>query len=311
MPKSRSHRRRLSDEERATKRAADREKMSAAIDALRGSEGWQRWLTVRRHFHRYSLHNQLMIAHQCPGATYVAGFRRWLQIGYAVRRGEHAITIWAPIAPSKEKIRRWKEEGGDPEARPKVRFRLVPVFDRAQVDPLPQFPGGPLDLQPPRQPIEGEGLQGIFGPLSAFAASIGYTVGAEEISGSALGYCNHETKHIGVEVLSDAFAPNAQVAVEAHECAHALVRVGRCDDDPTLSYAEEEVVVECVAYTVCAALGLDTSGASVPYVTSWGEGDDIERYAAVIDRLARRLEDVALDALAQVDEQQEVPAAAA
>ncbi len=54
--------------------------------------------------------------------------------------------------------------------------------------------------------------------------------------------------------------------------------------------------MECVAYTVCSTLGLDTAGFSVPYMASWGEGEEIERYAALIDRLASRLEDAALAA---------------
>ena len=78
------------------------------------------------------------------------------------------------------------------------------------------------------------------------------------------------------------------------QLAHALVRCERAEEDPELSYAEEEVVVECVAYTVCSTLGLDTAGFSVPYLASWSEGGEIERYAALIDRLAGRLEDAAL-----------------
>ncbi len=62
----------------------------------------------------------------------------------------------------------------------------------------------------------------------------------------------------------------------------------------SLRRGEEEIVVECVAYTVCSTVGLDTAGYSVPYMTSWSEGGEIERYAALIDRLARRLEDAAL-----------------
>jgi antirestriction protein ArdC len=75
----------------------------------------------------------------------------------------------------------------------------------------------------------------------------------------------------------------------------ALVRIDRRDDDPKLDYATEEVVVESVAYSVCASLGLDSSGSSVPYVAGWAEGvegDPIEAYAELIDRLARRVEEV-------------------
>jgi hypothetical protein len=50
------------------------------------------------------LANQLLIALQKPDATRVAGFRAWLRLGYAVRRGERSIKIWVPIPPSKQKL---------------------------------------------------------------------------------------------------------------------------------------------------------------------------------------------------------------
>ncbi|MGH2941118.1 MAG: hypothetical protein ACRDPE_23715 [Solirubrobacterales bacterium] len=71
------------------------------------------------------------------------------------------------------------------------------------------------------------------------------------------------------------------------------MRIDRREADPKLDYAAEEVVVESVAYSVCASL--DSSGSAVPYVTGWAErveGDLIEAYAELIDRLARRLETV-------------------
>ncbi len=35
---------------------------------------------------------------------------------------------------------------------------------------------------------------------------------------------------------------------------------------------------------------------SVPYMTSWSKGEEIERYAGLIDRLASRIEEAALAA---------------
>ena len=90
-------RRRLTDAEREERRRRDRERSRQAVERLRTSEGWQRWLSLRRHFHRYSLGNQLLIALQKPEATRVTGFRTWLKLGYAVRRGERAIRIWVPM----------------------------------------------------------------------------------------------------------------------------------------------------------------------------------------------------------------------
>jgi len=169
MATKRRFRRPLSDEERAERRAAERRLMAEAVEQLRSSEGWQRWLRVRRHFHSYSFPNQLLIAFQRPGATRVAGFRAWLDLGYAVRKGERGLSIWAPCPPSKEKLREWREAGASPEEEPPTFFRMVKVFDRSQVEPLPEFPGGPLDLDPPLEPIEGEGLAPLFDPLARFA----------------------------------------------------------------------------------------------------------------------------------------------
>jgi antirestriction protein ArdC len=284
-------RRALSDEERAEKRAAERELMARAVEELRSSEGWQRWLQVRGRFHSYSLHNQLLIAVQRPEATRVAGFRQWLGLGYAVRKGERGLSIWAPCPPSKKKLAEWRKAGAKRDEKPKTFFRMVKVFDLSQVDPLPDFPGGPADLSPPSEPIEGDSLAGLFTPLADFAEWIGYVVAVQEIPGSALGYCSPSERHIGVIPVSDEFSPNAQIRVLVHEVAHALVRQDRRENDPALSYAEEEVVVECVAYCVCSSLGLDTASASVPYVASWGRAEDVHSYAELIDRLARRLED--------------------
>ncbi|HEY5053351.1 MAG TPA: ArdC family protein [Solirubrobacterales bacterium] len=286
----------LSEEERAKKRAAERELMAAATQELRSSEGWQRWLRVRRHFRTYSFHNQLLIAHQRPGATRVAGFRRWLTLGYAVRKGERGLCIWAPCPPSKEKLRQWREAGAKPDDRPPTFFRLVKVFDRSQVEPLPEFPGGAVDLDPPIEPVQGDGLAGLLEPLAAFASSIGCHVVIEEIEGAANGYFDPRSGKIAIDEIGPEFSPNAQVQTEIHELAHALVRRDRRAVEPKLSYAEEEVVVECVAYTVCSAVGLDTAGFSVPYMTAWSDGLEIECFAALIDRLAKRLEDAALAA---------------
>ncbi len=316
MAKRRSSRRRtLSEEERAEKRAAERELAAKAIEELRSSEGWQRWLTVRRRFHRYSFWNQVLIALQCPEASYVTGFRRWLELGYSVRKGEHGIRIWAPCPPSKKKVKQWEKEGGDPHDRPRTFFRLVAVFDRSQVDPLPEFPGGPADLAPPAsQPITGDGLAHLLDPLSRLAGSIGYAFRVETIDGRAEGLCHRGEEWIAVEEVREGFSPNAQIATGIHELAHALVVIDSQKDDPKLTRAQEEVVVECVAFTVCASLGFDTSGSSIPYMTGWSEGDEVGRYAALIDRLARRIEDALLEVEPPQDErggEADIPALAA
>jgi antirestriction protein ArdC len=271
------------------RRERDRKLAAEAVEQLRSSEGWQRWLATRRHFHRYSLRNQFLIAFQMPEASRVAGFKAWLGIGYAVRRGEHGILIWAPCRPSRKKIREWEAAGGDPKKRPRPFFRLAAVFDRSQVDPLPDFPGGAAPLEPPREPVEGDSLAWLFGPLCDFGELIGSPVRVEQ--GSGAGSYDKKDRRIRVDLVGEGFSPNAQVATTIHELAHALVRSDREQGDPELTHGEEEVLVECVAMAVCGTVGLDTSADSVPYMASWGTGEEIERYAGLVDRLARRLED--------------------
>jgi hypothetical protein len=91
--------RRLTNEERAQRRAQDREYAQQAVERLRSSNGWQQWLRTRAAFRtNYSLGNQLLIAMQHPTATRVAGFRAWLKLGYVVQKGQRGIRIWAKRA---------------------------------------------------------------------------------------------------------------------------------------------------------------------------------------------------------------------
>jgi hypothetical protein len=305
MAKQRCSRRRLTEAERAEKRAEDRRRMATAIEELRSGEGWRRWLEVRRHFHTYSWRNQLLIAHQRPGATRVASFGLWLKLGYAVRRGEHGIRVWKYCDPSRKAIERWRAAGSDPEAEPEGFFIMVPVFDRSQVEPRPDFDGERIELDPPIVPVSGDSLVPLVEPLVGFAASIGSRVRFAPIPGSATGSYSMATRQITV----DGGCANARVKTLLHELSHALVRCDRAEDDPDLRHGEEEAVVECVAFGVCSAVGLDTSGFSVPYVAGWGEGGEIERYATLIDRLARRLEGVVLEESRPESEQEEIAVA--
>ena len=87
---------------------------------------------------RLSLNNQLLVALSCPDATFVAGFKAWLELGYCVRKGEKAIRI---IAPMPVKTRR--DDDADDERRRAGRgccSRRVSVFDRSQVAPLEAEP---------------------------------------------------------------------------------------------------------------------------------------------------------------------------
>jgi hypothetical protein len=148
------------------------------------------------------------------------------------------------------------------------------VHDPGSMDE-PQGPSLPLSIEKPHR-IE-----------------LGYSVVFERLPDGFGGYCRASDKTLG---LAEGKPANHRVHTHVHELAHALL-AAEPDDDLALDYAQEELVVESVTYTVAGALGLRVDGYAIPYLTSWSQDTDlgvIEQAAALIDRLAKRIEDSVL-----------------
>lgn len=277
---NKSPRRRLSEDERAERRRADRERLQRSAEQLLSSDGWQRWVRVRSRagLARLSLSNQLLVALACPDATFVAGFKAWLGLGYCVKKGERAIAIIAPL-PLKERDRLSGEETGET----RLLFKTVFVFDRAQVDPIKGVEQAPLE--PPAQPLTGDSHAHLLSPLRAFTESLGFTVSFQPISGATGGWCDQKNRRI---VVDSGQPTNAQLRILTHESIHALGV-----DYQQYTRSQAEVIVDTTTLIVLSAVGLDTSGETVPYVAGWGETGALQavtEFAQLIDTLARRVE---------------------
>ena len=291
--------RNLTEAERADRRRADRERLDTAARALLSSDGWRRWVRVRstNGLSRYSFGNQLLIALQRPDATYVAGFRAFLELNRCVRKGERAIRILAPMSV-RTADGTAGDARGDTEAGEQRRmvFRAVSVFDVSQTDPLPDREPVPLD--PPSQPIEGDSHANLLRPLADLAMELGFSVHYKPVDGSAEGWCDVGNRVI---VVNCQLPANGRVRVLVHEIAHAL-GVGYRE----YGRRRAEVLVDTVTFVVCGSVGLDTSSSTVPYVAGWGEEgqlDAIRGFAETIDALSRRIE----DALSATDQSAGLP----
>jgi hypothetical protein len=121
----------LTDAERDQRRARDRERLQQTCEQLLSSEGWQRWVRARARngLSRYSVSNLCLIVLANPHASFVAGFKAWLDLGYCVRKGERAIRIFAPMP-----IRERHPDTSDADTKPRVLFRSVAVFDTLSRD---------------------------------------------------------------------------------------------------------------------------------------------------------------------------------
>lgn len=161
--------------------------------------------------------------------------------------------------------------------------------------PLPP-PAEPAPLELPIHDVAGDELAPIIPKLDALAHELGCPVEEEPMSDGCHGYYEIASGRIAIDASLSA---NGKVKTRCHELAHALIRRERQDADPELDRASEELVVESVAFTCVGALGIKTDGYSVPYLASWAEQSDLsvlEQTAALIDRLASRIEDAVLEA---------------
>jgi hypothetical protein len=285
--------RRLTEAERDERRKGQREKLEQACRELLTSEGWQRWVRVRATNGlggRYSFHNQCLLASQARARgvelRYVTGFRSFLTLGRAVRKGEKALWILAPMLVKQPED---QDGGGEPagEEPRRIFFRAVPVFDVSQTGEIPGAEVVPLS--PPSQPIDGDSHARLIGPLQQHAGTLDYRVEHRALTpGGPEGWCDHERKLIVI----GAGPANRKVRILVHELAHAhgITYTG-------YSRHQAEVLVDTITHIVLSQAGLDVGGETLPYIAGWGETgalDSIAQYAQTIDTIARQLEAVVI-----------------
>jgi hypothetical protein len=229
---------------------------SNAIEQLRQaleaghSEKLTQHLAAMARFHRYSLHNVMLIASQKPIATHVAGFQAWHKLGRFVKKGEKGILILAPI------IR--KNADNNAEAEPDesfvaVGFRAAYVFDISQTDgqPLPEI--GAMNGDP-REYRE---------RLAKFVSGQGIALEYSDAIAPARG-----TSSGGKITLLSGQSPAEEFATLAHEVAHELMHRAERRSSTTKRIRETEA--EAVAFVVCNAIGLETGSAAQDYIGLYG-----------------------------------------
>jgi antirestriction protein ArdC len=230
--------------------------LEEGIQQLTSSDAWRNYLVFQSRFHRYSFGNVLLIAAQNDQATRVAGFRAWRRHDRFVRKGEKAIWILAPMVAT-------STHPDKDEERVIRGFKYVPVFDISQTEGR--------DLPSVCTKLAGDDPQDFYGRLLVVAHTIGFRVEDHEFPDATNGDCSASERRIRVEVRN---RPAQRVKTIAHELAHALLHDH--EDDRALA----ELEAESTAYIVCQQIGLDTSGYSFGYVSTWA-GDGTRAVAGI------------------------------
>jgi antirestriction protein ArdC len=225
----------------------DTEQLVAALNAGH-SEALTGYLKAIGRFHRYSLHNAMLIASQKPNASYVAGFRTWNELGRFVKKGEKGILILAPV------VRRTaeKEEDQETSSASIAGFRAAYVFDLSQTDGKELAHIGTVHGDPHQH---AERLRG-------FAAAQGIAVEYSEQIAPARGVSSG-----GKITLLPGQSPAEEFSTLAHEIAHELLhRGGR---RTATSRRMRETEAESTAFVVCHGIGLETGSAASDYIQLW------------------------------------------
>ena len=266
------------------------ERLEQGVKDIFTSEMYTKYLLTMSKFHNYSFNNTLLIAMQRPDAMLVAGYNAWKnKFNRYVKKGEKGIQIIAP-APVKEREEREKIDkdtgltvlnaNGEPEIevveRVIPRFRVTTVFDYAQTDgePLPTLEVNELTARVKDYTLLKEAIEQVSPVPIRFG----------EIEGSAKGYYSHMDKEICVRAD---MGESQTIKTMIHEVAHAMLH----DSDQMKQRGEEkdqltkETEAESIAFTVCSALGIDTSDYSFPYVASWASGKELKELKDSMDTI--------------------------
>lgn len=271
------------------------EMLETGIRDLQSQEAWKSYLAVQSRFHHYSFGNTLLITCQRPTATRVAGFHTWKDLGYSVRKGEKGIAILAPVT-----VRRTVEnEDGEAEIRQQpVTFRVVYVFDVAQVDAGPAAKHLPTGV-PGCERLTADAPAELLDRLHTVASELGYRVEITdrlEHPGSN-GECDYSMQTIRIRT---GLAGAQTVKTFAHELAHAILHA---DFNGTVRSRElAELEAESTAYVVCQAFGIDSSSYSLGYVTSWTGADAIKLIRASGERIQKAAHRVLAEPVAAAED---------
>ncbi|WP_282856884.1 ArdC-like ssDNA-binding domain-containing protein [Pseudoclavibacter helvolus] len=293
------------------------ERLTGAVEQLVSSDDWARALAFAARFRARSFSNTVLIwaQHEAayeagrvpdPMPSYVAGYRQWQGFGRQVEKGQSGYMIFAPVtgrfaSSSPAASDTWRRLGKGEKPRPgevvrskMIAARLAYVWDVAQTtgDPIPEPPAPRL--------LEGEAPAGLWGGLVALVEEHGFTllrVPHEGMIRGANGMTDYTAKTVAVRQNMD---PAAQVKTLAHELGHVLMH-GPDAEDARQHRGIGEVEAESVALMIGAAHGMDTSGYTIPYVSTWAARVDGTEPVEIVKTTGERVRKTALRILDQLD----------
>lgn len=220
------------------------------------SEKYHELLCVMSRFYNYSANNCILIALQCPHASYVAGYTSWRNNFHRqVKRGAKAIRIFSPVKYKKKDAEEEEEETC-------VGFKSAAVFDISATEQIENMAPVQIGIND----LEGN-IDNYRQFVSAFEHIAPVSVDYRLFDGSAKGYYDDSNKII---VIQDGMPERQTVKTLIHEISHSIMHTQEQLKDKKKGRDQIELEAESVACIVCEHYGFDSKEYSFPYIIGWG-----------------------------------------
>lgn len=218
-------------------------------------------------FHDYSFCNTILIWFQKHNASLCAGYHDWLKHKRYVKRGEHGISILAPMMfKAKREVEGDNGEVEEVEV-PVTHFRVVTTFDVSQTD------GEPLELGHSNK---------VIGDCQLTIDDISKCFGYPVIFSNGLDNGHTDGHNI---TINDRANKASMLATYFHELAHCELK--HIEDKGDRS--NHELEAEAVSYIVCASLGIENQRSKY-YIGHWqGNAEKLGNSGSHIIKTAEKI----------------------
>lgn len=221
---------------------------------------FQEYLDFHANFSRYSLSNSLLIFLACPNATFIAGKKKWEELGRSVIEGVKPIMIFAPTFRkyTKEALNENTGEVETIERQWLTGFRSVNVYDVSQTygKEIPSPVGFCRDFGDKTELLDR--FINIFGEK--------YRVEQKPLKAQLGGFITSDN----TITLNSSKSEERRLKTLIHEVAHGELGHFEAKDK---SKKAKELEAEIAAYIVSRHFGVDSSDYSFGYLVSWSKGD--------------------------------------
>lgn len=250
------------------------QKAETQLEEMSDSESFKKYLNTLAKFPNYSVNNVLLIQAQNPQATLVSGYKDWQKkFNRHVNKGAKALYITAPIIKTLNEEE--KKKYNTTEDKAIVAYRYVPVFDIANTTGEPVLTAHDfITNEYTTEQTEIFCTSKLNKVAEHIEKEYGISISFKPLDKDIGGYYRPKDHTIALNSLN---SKTEQLKTLFHEFAHSQLHNTKAlkELDEPLTRAHKEAQAESVAYLSMQTMGIDTSGYSVGYISTWAQDKDL------------------------------------